>query len=132
MEPRGTSASRIRCGVSPRAPKVCTFKDCTTLVYNGHRCPSHTTHGWGKGNPRTKTPEHEAWRKAVLERDHYRCRIKYPGCAGRAGIADHITAVKFGGAPHDITNGQAACRPCHDKKSADEGNTAQGHTVRPR
>ncbi|WP_414018421.1 HNH endonuclease [Mycobacteroides abscessus] len=116
----------------PRAPKVCSHKDCTELVHGDTRCPQHKTHRWGKGDPRTTDPRHKAWRKTVLDRDHWRCQIRYPGCIGEATIADHILAVKLGGAEHDIQNGQAACRPCSDKKSSDEGHKAAGHTVRPR
>lgn len=115
----------------PRAPRVCAHPTCTTLTPTSH-CPDHTTHRWGKGNPRTSNPKHEAWRTAVLQRDHYRCQLRYTGCIGRAGIADHILATALGGAHYDLANGQAACKPCHAKKSADEGHTAQGHTVRPR
>lgn len=115
----------------PRAPRVCADPNCVTLTHTT-RCPDHTKHGWGKGNPRTKDPRHEAWRKTVLTRDHWRCQIRHPTrCIGKANIADHIIAVAFGGPEYDPANGQAACQPCSDWKSSREGNQAQGHRIRP-
>lgn len=112
----------------PRAKKHCGINGCTTLVPGGTNCPEHQ-HRWGKGNPRTKDPRHEAWRKKVLDRAHWRCEIRYPGCIGKANIADHIQATKLGGAEYDLANGQGACRPCSDRKSSLEGHLAQGHQV---
>jgi len=77
---------------------------------------------WGIGaRERTSTTEHRAWRRAVLERDGYCCQVRGPQCAGHAVEADHIRAVAEGGAPADIRNGQAICRPCHLAKTAAEG-----------
>ncbi|WP_074133278.1 HNH endonuclease signature motif containing protein [Mycolicibacterium houstonense] len=116
----------------PRAPRVCAHPTCTTLTPTRH-CPTHTTkHRWGKGNPRTKDPRHEAWRKVVLDRAGWWCQIRYQGCTGRANQADHILAVGLGGTEYDAANGQAVCKECHKKKSADEGHIAQGHQVRSR
>lgn len=109
----------------PRAPKHCAINGCMTLVRPGTHCPQHQ-HNWGKGNPRTTTPEHRAWRAEVLKRDKGQCQLRYPGvCIYRATIADHILATKLGGAPLDLNNGQAACRPCSDKKSSAEGHAAR-------
>lgn len=117
-----------------RAPKHCGVRGCTTLVPGGTRCPAHQ-HRWDNATRRASKASdtaHKAWRKAVLDRDKWQCQIRYQGCTGRATIADHILATKFGGAEHSLANGQAACRPCSDKKSADEGHQAQGHRVQPR
>ena len=114
----------------PRAPKPCGIKGCATIVPNGQRCPEHNS-GW-KTAPRTassnRTSTH-AWkvlRTKVLERDRYQCRLRYPGCIGTATIADHIKAILLGGTD-SITNLQAACQPCHAKKSSAEGHKAPGH-----
>ena len=80
----------------PRAPKKCARDGCETRG-TGRYCPEHQVR-WKQGPSRTSTPEHAAWRKAVLDRDHWWCRIQGPGCTGRANHADHITAVAFGGA----------------------------------
>lgn len=102
----------------PRAPKKCARDGCETRG-TGRYCPEHQVR-WKQGPSRTSTPEHAAWRKAVLDRDHWWCRIQGPGCTGRANHADHITAVAFGGAEFDLTNGQAACPTCHLAKSLAE------------
>jgi 5-methylcytosine-specific restriction endonuclease McrA len=115
----------------PRAPKHCGVNGCVRIVPAGQRCEQHQ-HRWGKGNPRTSTTEHRAWRASVLKRDAGRCQLQYPGiCTYRATIADHIQAIGLGGAPYDLANGQAACRPCSDRKSSREGHQAQGHRPRP-
>lgn len=73
-----------------------------------------------KAAPELKTPTHEAWRKAVLDRDGWRCR----GCGvqgGRGGVrlfADHIVERQDGGSLSDVNNGQALCGSCHTKKTA--------------
>lgn len=107
----------------PRAPKHCGIQGCTTIVPTGH-CDQHQ-HGWGKSNPRTTTTAHRTWAKAIRQRDQ-RCMIRQPGCTGGADTADHIKPVAFGGAEHDLTNGQAACWYCHSRKSSREGNAARG------
>lgn len=111
----------------PRAPKHCGIQGCTVLVPSGQRCPDHR-HGWGKGNPRTTTPQHRDWSRQVRTRDGH-CMIQRPGCTGTADTADHIVAVAFGGAEYDPANGQAACWSCHGWKSSREGHIAQGHQV---
>jgi 5-methylcytosine-specific restriction protein A len=110
----------------PRAPKHCGINGCTELVPNGQRCEQHK-HGWGKGNPRTNTRAHRDLRQRVLARDGHTCQIKYPGiCIGHATIADHVLALGLGGQDTDDAM-QAACAPCHNRKSSLEGHTAQGH-----
>lgn len=65
------------------------------------------------------------WRRQIvpriLDRDDHTCRIRLPGCIGRATEVDHIAA----GDNHDDANLQAACEPCHRRKSAQEGVTAR-------
>lgn len=109
----------------PRAPRKCPKEGCEERITSGAYCDTHTTHGWGTGATRTGTREHKAWRAAVLERDHYQCQLRYPGCITTATHADHVTPIAEGGAADDIANGQAACRPCHSKKSSREGQRAK-------
>ena len=109
-----------------RAPKHCGIQGCQVVVPAGARCPKHQ-HGWGKGNPRTGTTAHRERRARVLTRDNYQCQLRYSGCIGTATIADHTTALALGGTDTD-TAMQAACKPCHDRKSSREGHLAQGHT----
>jgi 5-methylcytosine-specific restriction endonuclease McrA len=66
------------------------------------------------------------------------CEIRYPGiCAGEASIADHIENIAaLGIARRDATDPdtmQAACRPCHDQKTAAERQAGiQAHNERRR
>lgn len=73
---------------------------------------------------RTNTAIHKQQRLRILARDHYRCQLRMPDrCIGTASNADHIVAVHLGGTSDD-SNLQAACQPCHAKKSSMEGNAA--------
>jgi 5-methylcytosine-specific restriction endonuclease McrA len=119
----------------PRAPKKCGKDGCDERVPHGGipRCPLHNTPRWPPtppGGSRTTTPEHRAWRLAVLERDHWRCQLKYPPCTGKATEADHITPDTQGGAL-TLDNGQATCVACHRVKTAIEANNAQWGTHHP-
>jgi 5-methylcytosine-specific restriction enzyme A len=60
---------------------------------------------------------HEKWRKLVLHRDPL-CKIAH-FCGGIAPsrIADHIIPLNAGG-DWSLDNGQGACEPCHDWKTA--------------
>ena len=79
---------------------------------------------WTNNTPsRTATPQHKAWRAAVLTRDNHQCQLRYPNrCKGQATQADHITEVADGGPPLDLANGQAVCEPCHKHKTAQHAN----------
>jgi len=72
------------------------------------------------------TAEHEAWRAEVIRRADGMCQR--PGC-GRSHVrlfADHIRELKDGGAPLDVTNGQALCGSCHTRKTAAARAARQG------
>ena len=62
-------------------------------------------------------------RLTVLERAGYRCQIRGPQCLGVANIDDHIQPVSLGGS-NDVSNRQAACKPCHDEKTSREAAAA--------
>lgn len=112
----------------PRAPRKCPKPGCEHRITSGPYCPEHTTHSWvNGGNTRTTTKQHRNWRTAVLRRDNHQCRLQRPGCIGYANEADHITPVAEGGAEFDPDNGQAACVPCHRKKSSAEGHRARAN-----
>lgn len=61
------------------------------------------------------TPAWRALARQVLTRDPH-CRGQCGGI-NRSSIADHIRAVKDGGAALDPDNVQGLCRPCHRLKS---------------
>ncbi|WP_068274795.1 HNH endonuclease [Aldersonia kunmingensis] len=84
---------------------------------------------WDNTNrARTSSREHVARRKRVLARDGHRCQIRGPRCIGTANYCDHIRNVASFANPADAEtdeNCQAACKPCHDQKSAGEGVSAR-------
>ena len=70
-------------------------------------------------NAHYQSPEHKAWRLAVMRRAGWKCQ--HPGC-GRGSpqhrlFADHIIELKDGGAPLDPANGQALCGEHHTSKT---------------
>lgn len=74
-------------------------------------------HGWGSSDRRQELPP--SWhqiRQRILRRDNYKCQINGPHCAGQATEVDHIVR----GTNHEETNLQAACRPCHARKTSRE------------
>ena len=85
---------------------------------------------WRSGPSRTSSVEHRRWREAVLRRDRFVCRLRLPGCTGRATEADHVVPVAEGGACYDPANGQGACASCHAVKTAAEA--ARGRSRRSR
>lgn len=72
-----------------------------------------------------RTAQHRAWRRTVLARDDWLCQINTPDCIGIATIADHIISIAAGGAEYDPDNGQAACHPCHTRKTQAEASAAR-------
>jgi 5-methylcytosine-specific restriction enzyme A len=116
--------------MSPRAPKHCGYHGCTVVVYPpASRCDEHSS-GW-KTSPRTEsskrtgTSRWQSLRVRVLQRDGYQCQICGPKCLVQAGEVDHVIPTHLGG-PDTMTNSQAACRPCHDAKTAREAAAARG------
>ncbi len=67
-------------------------------------------------------------RPAVLRRDQGVCQLRFPDvCVSVATDVDH----KKAGDDHRLSNLQAACAPCHRKKSAAEGAAARPRLHRP-
>lgn len=76
-------------------------------------------------DPHYGTPEHRAWRKAVIDRAFGTCEAVDPdgrrcGRAEARMFADHVIELRDGGAPFDLANGQALCGGCHSRKTAAE------------
>ena len=56
-------------------------------------------------------------RRAVLDRDGWRCR----SCGGPGALeVDHVVPLDRGGDPYDLDNLQALCRGCHICKTRAE------------
>ncbi len=69
------------------------------------------------------TAAHRHWRAQVIQRARGRCEGKQhqgPNPPEGRLYADHIIELKDGGAPFDVTNGQALCHSCHEAKGAAE------------
>jgi 5-methylcytosine-specific restriction protein A len=103
--------------------------DCRELALPGKsRCREHSRPGWRQrppanryayGSGRAKTA------RQVLERDGFRCQLRYPDiCIGRASQADHIVQPAAGGR-NDLANLRAVCRPCHARRSGRQGAVAK-------
>ena len=105
---------------------------CIELVRGKTYCDEHERQrGWQRntGVTRTDTTAHRKRRLRVLARDNHQCQLRYPGiCVGTATVCDHITPLAEGGADTDA-GCQAACLPCHNRKTSQEGHRARGHTV---
>ena len=68
------------------------------------------------------TPEHRAWRQAVMQRAGWRCEAVEAGhrCINRHPkrmFADHVVERKDGGAALDPGNGQCLCGTHHALKT---------------
>ena len=84
--------------------------------------------GWSGSTRRSRLPvDWPARRHAVMQRDHWQCRIRGPQCVVLAAEVDHINR----GDDHDTVNLRAVCVPCHRAKTAAEGNSAKPRRVRP-
>lgn len=62
-------------------------------------------------------------RRYVLNRDGHRCQLQYDCCVQVATDVDHMQASTD---DHDPARLQAACAPCHRRKSSGEGGTSAG------
>lgn len=82
---------------------------------------------WGSGGGWA----YSAAKPRILERDHWQCQLRYPGCLIEATEVDHITNIARLGIPRshiDDTNLQAACHYCHGIKTAAERRAGQQRT----
>lgn len=79
------------------------------------------------------SPEHRAWRQAVLERAGYQCEAVDNGrrCQVRAPsrlFADHVVERRDGGARLDVGNGQCLCGSHHTRKTVAARTSRLGRT----
>lgn len=85
---------------------------CRGTYYSGERC-----HMWkgGISDERSQakaTPEYKEWRKAVYQRDHYRCVV----CLTHSRVLHAHHLKKFSDYPelrYDVNNGATMCVKCH-------------------
>lgn len=85
---------------------------------------------WDNGSPGKRRRDSNrygaAWRRARLEalrRASWRCEIRLPGvCIGAASEVDHVLGAE-NDPKHQVL--RAACKPCHAKVTAQQGNDAK-------
>jgi 5-methylcytosine-specific restriction enzyme A len=75
-----------------------------------------------------QTPEHRAWRDAIITRAGGRCQ----DCGRSDGrlFADHVVEIEDGGRPLDLSNGRALCSSCHGRKTAQARQARMGSRYR--
>lgn len=115
----------------PRAPRKCPKSGCEARITSGPYCPEHTVHHWTNGGrTRTTTPEHRAFRRDVLDRDHHTCQqCGHRDPTGRTLQADEILNAARQGTP-TLDNGQTLCIPCHKIKVQAEAKAGRAsHTT---
>ncbi len=83
-------------------------KDAGTRLHAFSRC------GYSESDRQAQQAARD-WHKAriaVLNRDGWTCRLKFPGCEGYARGVDHVIPPDRGGG-NDPDNLRAACSSCH-------------------
>ena len=102
--------------------------ECRELAVPGKsRCREHMRTGWRKRPPANRYAYGSGWAKIarqVLERDSFRCQLRYDVCVGRASQVDHIVQPEAGGTS-DPSNLRAVCRPCHARRTGRQGALAK-------
>lgn len=77
---------------------------------------------WDTSDRRASLPSNwRAIRQAVLVRDAYLCQIQDEGCTRTASEVDHVGDRN----DHRLEVLRAACRSCHGKRTARQGNAAK-------
>lgn len=93
------------------------------------RCRAHTRSGWATHRPPANIYAYgSGWSarvRQVLEREGYRCQLRYADiCVGRTSQVDHILQPEAGGGS-DLANLRAVCRPCHARRTGRQGALAK-------
>ena len=89
-----------------------------------HNRLQRKTKRYKKADPYYKRKKHKKWRAAVLRRAGYQCEeCKRYGKNVDATVAHHIKPrEEYPELEADITNGQALCASCHNKKHPEKGS----------
>jgi 5-methylcytosine-specific restriction enzyme A len=96
-------------------------------------CPEHRGRAWQRKSKAAVYDYRGSWpviRKQVLERDGYQCLLRFAGiCIGKATEVDHILQPGAGGTD-DLENLRAVCRPCHARRTGQQGALAKQRRAR--
>jgi 5-methylcytosine-specific restriction protein A len=87
-------------------PRIPTFDSRRVIP-----APKQRAHHYG-------TDQHREWRSRVLLRAGYTCELC--GAEDVSLHADHIVEINDGGDPLALSNGQALCQRCHNRKTTEE------------
>ena len=119
--------------------RVCPTPGCPELTPGGpcHTCARTADTARGTATQRGYNHKHRTlFRPKVLARAGHICQIRRPGCLGTATVADHYPLsrrelIEAGLNPYDPRHGRAACKPCHDRETAERqpGGWNQGSTT---
>jgi 5-methylcytosine-specific restriction enzyme A len=115
--------------VSPTAPRrPCSHPGCPRLVDKANPCPEHGKRPWEHDRPSAAARGYgRAWQKLrafILARDPLCDVCDEAGRVTPATMVDHIVPKHLGGTDDD-SNLRGICKPCHDTKSALEGQASR-------
>lgn len=77
-----------------------------------------------KGHDERNNPEYKQWRKNVLKRDKFKCRIFNLDCEGNVIVHHILIWSKYPELRYNINNGIALCHAHHPRKRAEEKRLA--------
>lgn len=105
-----------------RAGTVCSTPGCPEAVTSKGKCPEHQPEPWQGSDRASRLPKNWATiRNRIFRRDHYLCRLRFPGCTRVATEVDHIIR----GDDHRPQNLQSLCSNCHTVKTQLEANASR-------
>jgi 5-methylcytosine-specific restriction protein A len=91
-------------------------------------CPRCRRPAWRTKPPANRYAYGGGWQRRrlqVLERDGYRCQLRYADiCVDKASQVDHIVQPEAGG-DNSLENLRAVCRRCHARRTGRQGALAK-------
>ena len=120
--------------MTKRAAVPCRNRACKDFAVKGGYCAAHQSqarvydHSRGTAHQRGYDAQ---WRKAradYLAQHPLCCNCKSEGCIVAANVVDHIIPHKGDSVLFwDVSNWQALCEPCHNRKTATHDRGAWSH-----
>lgn len=107
----------------PKAPSICSQVNCPEPATRAGRCDQHQRTPWASNDPRRDhLPRNWAvLRRRILDRDHWTCQLRDPGCTLQASEVDHLGDRD----DHRPAMLRAACHHCHAARTAAQGVDAR-------